>query len=146
MTHVIGEGMQVVLHFAVKLADGTIVDSNFDKAPATFQVGDGNLLTGFERVLFGLRAGDQREFNILPEQGFGMPNPNNVQRMIKADFAADITLEPGLMVSFADANKAEVAGVIKRVEGDLVEVDVNHPLAGCEVLFQVEILDVTPVH
>jgi len=146
MTHVIGEGMQVVLHFAVKLADGTIVDSNFDKAPATFQVGDGNLLTGFERVLFGLRAGDQREFNILPEQGFGMPNPNNVQRMIKADFAADITLEPGLMVSFADANKAEVAGVIKRVEGDLVEVDFNHPLAGCELLFQVEILDVTPVH
>lgn len=144
MNSAIGEGMQVTLHFAIKLADGTTVDSNFDKSPATFQVGDGNLLPGFEQALFGLKTGDKREIVIKPEQGFGMPNPNNIQQIARQSFTADLELEPGLMVSFADANNGELPGMIKRVEADLVEVDFNHPLAGRDLIFSVHILDVQP--
>ena len=73
----IGQNSTVSLHFALKFDNGDVVDSNFEKDPATFTVGDGSLLPGFERALFGLKAGDKRSFQIPPEQGFGIPNELN---------------------------------------------------------------------
>lgn len=138
----IGPGTQVTLHFAIKMADGTLVDSTFDGSPATFSVGDGNLLPGFEQVLMGLCAGDEKEFPISPEQGFGQRNPNNIQEIPKNSFADDIELEEGLMVSFADAQQAELPGVVAEVNGDVVKVDFNHPLAGRDLIFEVRIIAV----
>lgn len=138
----IGPGTQVTLHFAIKMADGTLVDSTFDGSPATFSVGDGNLLPGFEQVLMGLCAGDEKEFPISPEQGFGQRNPNNIQDIPKNSFADDIELEEGLMVSFADAQQAELPGVVAEVNDDVVKVDFNHPLAGRDLIFEVRIIAV----
>ncbi|MDO2098155.1 FKBP-type peptidyl-prolyl cis-trans isomerase, partial [Escherichia coli] len=84
----------VTLHFALKLEDGNVVDSTFDKQPASFKVGDGNLLPGFEQALFGLKNGDNRTLTILPEQGFGQPNPQNVQIMPRDQFQ-DMELAEG---------------------------------------------------
>lgn len=133
---------QVTLHFAIILEDGAVVDSNFENQAATFTMGDGNLLAGFEEVLIGLKAGDEAEFELLPEKAFGQPNPNNVQSFKKDQFGADVNLEPGLMLSFADANKAELPGVVKSVLVDEVIVDFNHPLAGQTLTFKVKIVDV----
>lgn len=138
----IGPDTQVTLHFSIVLKGGAEVDSNFNKAPATFVVGDGNLLPGFEQALFGLKAGDETTLDIEPHQGFGMPNPDNVQRIPRANFDDDIS--PGLMVSFADANGSELPGVIDRIEGEQVYVDFNHPLAGRDLEFKVAILAVNP--
>lgn len=138
----IGPGTQVTLHFAIKMADGTLVDSTFDGSPATFSVGDGNLLPGFEQALMGLCAGDEKEFPISPEQGFGQRNPNNIQEIPKNSFADDIELEEGLMVSFADAQQAELPGVVAEVNDDVVKVDFNHPLAGRDLIFEVRIIAV----
>ncbi len=138
----IGPNTKVTLHFSLSLEDGAEVDSNFDSQPATFVVGDGNLLPGFEEALFGLMAGEEGMFSILPEQGFGAHNPSNIQRFSRKDFAADLDLAPGLMLSFADASQAELPGVVAEVEGDVVLVDFNHPLAGHTITFAVKILDV----
>jgi len=143
--HEIGPDMQVTLHFSIKLEDDTLIDSTFEKAPAVFAVGDESLLPGFEDVLFGLQAGVSRIFEIKPEQGFGMPNPNNVQRIPRKQFAEDIELQEGLVVSFADANQSELPGTIASIGEEVVEVDFNHPLAGKNLVFEVKILDVQPV-
>ena len=60
----IGQNTEVTLHFALRLENGDTVDSTFDKAPATFKVGDGNLLPGFEAALFGFKAGDKRTLTV----------------------------------------------------------------------------------
>lgn len=138
----ISPNRKVTLHFSLALEDGSLIDSNFEKAPASLVVGDGNLLPGFEKHLLGLRAGDKQSFAISPADGFGAVNPNNVQTMKRSDFSADMQLQEGLIVSFADAQKAELPGVIARLEGDTVIVDFNHPLAGKNLLFIVEILAV----
>lgn len=137
----IAEGTQVTLNFALKLSDGSVIDSTFDKAPATFRVGDGKLLPGFEKAIFGLKAGDSDTFVITPEHGFGQSNPNNIQQFPREQFA-DIDLIEGLMLSFADAQKAETPGVVKAFDDEEVSIDFNHPLAGRNVHFQVEIIDV----
>ena len=140
----IGEGSQVTLHFALRLATGELIDSNFDAAPATFRVGDGNLLPAFERALFGMSAGQQKTMTIAAEQGFGQRNPNNIQHFKRGQFASDMPLEVGLMVSFADAQNMELPGVVKSIVGDDVTIDFNHPLAGCSIEFEVHILTVIP--
>ena len=140
----IGPDMQVTLHFSLSLGNGEQVDSTFDKQPATFKVGDGNLLPGFEQQLFGLKAGDKRTFQIAPEQGFGQHNPQNEQIMPRSQFEG-MELSEGLLVIFNDAAKTELPGVVKAFDDRQVTVDFNHPLAGKALTFAVEIFDVKPV-
>lgn len=138
----IGPDTEVTLHFAIRLEDGAEVDSTFNGQPATFKVGDGNLLPGFEEALYGLQTGAHETLQVGPEKGFGMPNPANEQRFRRDQFAADLDLQPGLMISFSDAANSELPGVVKSVEGDDIVVDFNHPLAGRSIQFEVQILDV----
>ncbi|MFC4364375.1 FKBP-type peptidyl-prolyl cis-trans isomerase [Simiduia curdlanivorans] len=139
---VVAEGSQLTIHFSLALRDGSVIDSNFDAKPATFALGDGNMLQGFERCLLGMREGQRESFVILPEHGFGQTNPNNVQVMPRTAFAADMELAEGLVVSFADAQKAELPGVITAFTAEQVTVDFNHPLAGQDIIFDVQIVSI----
>ena len=132
------------MRFTLRLAGGEEVDSTGAK-PATFIVGDGNLLPGFERAMFGMRAGEQASLAIAADNGFGAHNPDNIQRMPRAHFAPDMALEEGLIVSFADQQKAELPGVVTEVGETMVEVDFNHPLAGEDLEFEVDIVAVEQV-
>ena len=137
----IGPQTRVTLHFAVRLMDGTEMDSTFQGEPATFSWGDGSLLPGFEKAILGLRSGDKRSVFIDAEAGFGEHNEQNVQYFKRATFAAD-ELAPGTVVSFADAAGAELPGVVTELDEEWVTVDFNHPLAGRDLTFQVEIIAV----
>lgn len=137
----ITENSRITLHFAVKLDSGEIIDSNFDVQPASCAYGDGSLLPGFERHLLGLSAGDRGEFAIAMDEGFGDYNPDNLQSFKRSHFTG-LALEPGLVVSFADAANNELPGVVSNIDGDSVTVDFNHPLAGRDLTFQVHILEV----
>ncbi len=139
----IGPERQVTLHFAIKLESGDVVDSTFDKSPAVFKVGDGNLLPGFEQALYGLKAGDKRSIAIEPEHGFGQPNPQNVQVMPRGNFEG-MELSEGLLIIFNDAANAELPGVVRQFDDAQVIIDFNHPLAGKRLTFDVEIVDVQP--
>ena len=141
---VIAEGTIVTLHFSLTLKDGEVIDSTFNEEPATFTVGDGNLLAGFEESVLGLRAGAKEVFTIDPEKGFGQHNPSNIQVMPRDQFDDDITLEAGLVLSFADAQNAELPGVVTEFDDKEVTVDFNHPLAGKNILFEVDIITVEP--
>lgn len=137
----IGSDKEVTLHFAIKLDNGDVVDSTFDKNPATFKVGDGNLLPGFEQAIYGLKAGDKRTLEISPEQGFGQGNPQNLQVMPRSQFQ-DMELSEGLLVIFNDAANTELPGVVKTFDEKQVTIDFNHPLAGKTLSFDVEIIEV----
>ena len=138
----IDTGTTVTLHFSLALEDGAVVDSNFEGKPATFSIGDGNLLPGFEETLLGLRQGDEREFVIPPEKAFGQHNEQNVQRVDMDNFA-DLEIEPGAMFSFQNGD-GELPGVITEIVDGEVMVDFNHPLAGKTIVFHVKIIDVLP--
>jgi FKBP-type peptidyl-prolyl cis-trans isomerase SlpA len=136
---------RVTLNFALKFSDGEVIDSTFDKSPATLEIGDDNLPENFEAYLMGMKAGDSNRFEVPPEKAFGQHNPNNLQMFKRKEFSPDMVLEKGVMISFADARQSELPGVVSRVEGDEVEVDFNHPLAGRTLTFEVEIIDVEPI-
>ncbi len=140
----VGPGTQVTLNFSLTLEDDSVVDSNFDSDPVTFTIGDGSMLPGFEKAMFGLSSGEEGCFEITPENGFGERNPSNVQEVDRSEFPADITLEKGLMLSFSDAASQERPGVIFDMTDEVVTIDFNHPLSGRNIQFNVRIVDVTP--
>lgn len=140
----IDKGTQVLLHFALLLEDGEIVDSTFEKEPASLIIGDGNLPEGFESCIYGLVEGDQKTFTVLPEKAFGQHNPSNVQLLSRADFSNIEDLEEGMIIGFTDKSGTELPGVIATIDERQITVDFNHPLAGRTLTFKVEILDVTP--
>lgn len=140
----LGPGTRVTLHFALRIPGGETIDSNFEREPATFTVGDGSLLQGFERALFGLHAGDHQTLLIKPEQGFGQRNPNNIQEIPRTQFDDRLELSEGLVLSFADAQNTELPGVVRNFNDQVVTVDFNHPLAGRDVEFEVAILRIEP--
>ena len=137
-----GPETEITLHFAVRLMDGTEMDSTFDGEPATFVWGDESLLPGFENALRGLKAGDKRSVFLQAEKAFGDYNEENVQHFTRSTFAQYDELETGMVLNFADASGGELPGVISKIEDDWVYVDFNHPLAGRDLTFEVEIIRV----
>lgn len=138
----IGKASRVSLHFSLSLDDGSVIDSNFEQPPATLTIGDGNLPAGFEEHLIGMHPAQTASFTVLPEKAFGQHNPSNIQHIKRESFAPDMTLSEGLVVSFADANRGELPGVIQTIGEDEVTVDFNHPLAGKTLTFKVEVVTV----
>lgn len=139
----IGANSEVLLHFDLKLTDGSAVDSTkVNNKPAKMVVGDGSLTPNFESCLLGLKVGDKKAFSINADDAFGMPNPDNVYHVDRSKFSADEELKEGMIMGFAQPDGSELPGVIRSVAGHSVTVDFNHPLAGQDIIFDVEILEV----
>lgn len=138
----VAPGRSLLLHFSITLESGELIDSNFDAAPAQCSLGDGKLLPGFEEVLLGMRAGEEREVLLSPEQAFGPAREENIQHFPSFRFPADLPLERGLMLDFADAAGNSQPGVVLSFDSAQVSIDFNHPLAGRPLLFRVKVVQV----
>jgi FKBP-type peptidyl-prolyl cis-trans isomerase SlpA len=133
----------VTLHFTIKLENGSIADSTHNMGkPAKLIIGDGSLSDNFEGHLIGLSAGDQRVVSLKAEDAFGLPNPDNIHHMDRAKFVGDTPIEVGTIMAFSGPDGVEIPGIITEIAGDSVSVDFNHPLAGHNMTFEVEILAV----
>ena len=140
---VIGDKSEVLMHFSIKLTDGSAVDSTkVDNKPAKFVMGDSSLTPGFEACLLGLKEGASETFTLAPESAFGLPNPDNFHYIELSKFSADVPAEVGTIISFTQPDGAEIPGIIREIVADSVTVDFNHPLAGQAVTFEVEVLEV----
>ena len=84
-----------------------------------------------------MAAGDEKVFELTPEQAFGMPNPSNMQTLSRSKFT-DMEIEEGLVISFKDPS-GELPGVVSSFDDSEVVIDFNHPLAGKSLEFKVEI-------
>nr|WP_282449921.1 FKBP-type peptidyl-prolyl cis-trans isomerase [Vibrio sp. 1CM23M] len=133
----------VTLHFTIKMKDGSVADSteNMGK-PAKFVMGDGSLSENFEACLLGLEAGTEKSIELRAEDAFGMPNPDHIHYMDRAKFVGDSEVEVGTIMAFSGPDGMEIPGIITEIAGDSVTVDFNHPLAGQDVTFDVNILTV----
>ena len=143
----ISPGKLITLNFSLAPTKNpdAIIDSNFDNDPVSFKFGDGNLLSGFENSILGLKVGDHKTITVEAEQAFGLRNEDNIQPYPRYQFPADLVIEQGLMINFSDAGGNEQAGVITEFNADEVKVDFNHPLADLDILFTVKIKAIEPI-
>ena len=139
----IGQNSAVTLHFTIKMKDGSVADSTHNMGkPAKLVIGDGSLSDSFEQCLFGLSSGESKVIELQAQDAFGMPNPDHIHYMDRTKFVGDAEVEVGTVMAFSGPDGMEIPGIIKEIAGDSVTVDFNHPLAGQDVTFEVEILSV----
>lgn len=119
--------------------------STFGAQPATLTIGAGDIAQPLEACLCGLEEGAQRRFELPPDSGFGLRNPELVQTLSGTTFGANadpsVDYAPGDIVEFSLPG-GRFSGVLKRRDGDCVVVDFNHPLAGLPIRFAVHVVGV----
>jgi len=142
MTNTIQLNSQVKIHFKLTLEDGTLVDRSEESEPLAFNMDDDTLIEGLRFALLNLQPGDKETLTIPPDSGFGFRDPEAIHNIPLADFPEGVEPKPGRIIGFHLPDGEEVPGAVLSIDGDQVEVDFNHPCAGHEVTFQVEILSV----
>ena len=133
-----------MLRYTLALADGTVLDSTDGELPATFRIGSGELVTFLEQRLIGLQIGDRRRFEIPAVETRSPMEEGALQRLPRTDFPADIELMPGQVLGFQTPNGEEVPGQVVAVTDCEVTIDFSHPLAGRDLIFDMEIIAVEP--
>ena len=127
----------------IVLEDGSTADSTKASGkPAKLNIGDETLSPAFEAELINLNQGDKHSFTLQAVDAFGESNPDAIHHMDRSKFPADMSLEAGVIVSFAGPGGSEIPGIVRDVIGDSVTVDLNHPLAGRAVTFELEVVQV----
>ncbi len=137
-------GSRVRMHFSLSLPDGTEAVSTFGEEPMEFTLGDGTLGEGLELALYGLRPGAEQTLRIDGDSVYGPRDENNIHSIPLERFPAEIKPRPGQIVAFESAVGEPLPGAILELGESEARVDFNHPLAGREIVFRVEILDATP--
>lgn len=135
-------GSEVLMHFTIRLEDGTVAESTAGEDPMRFTMGDGTLVEGLELALLGLKPGDKQRLKIPPENAYGFSDPVNVHPLDRSEFPQDMELKQGVIIGFTTPAGDEIPGTILEVGEEQVSVDLNHPLAGHEIDFEVEITEV----
>ncbi len=136
------DGSTIVIHFTLTLEDGTIAESSRDGDPYEFVVGDGTINPGLELALIGQSVGDQESIVVGPDIAFGYPDDEAIMILPRDDFSDDIPPVPGSVIMFTVPSGEEVPGVVLEDLGEAIKMDFNHPLAGHDLNFDYEILDV----
>jgi FKBP-type peptidyl-prolyl cis-trans isomerase SlpA len=138
MTDRIHAGSLVTLRYRLS-CDGRELVSTMEGKPSTFQLGTGELAPPLEDCLIGMATPAQGSFDLAP-QAFGAHNEQLVRRVARNEFPADAKLEIGEAVTMALQPGQQASGLIREVAADAVIVDLNHPLAGRSVRFEVDIV------
>lgn len=142
----IGATSHVTFHYRLSLEDGQVLLDTFEDRPATIQMGEGQFSEGLERCMMALREGDQKTYQLGPDDAFGPRNPELIQlvsgELIREHSDPDDPLEPGDLVEFPAPDGGRFAGIFKGWEEQSAVFDFNHPLAGQPLTFEVQIIAV----
>lgn len=138
-TQVVADGKVVAIHYTLTDDKGEVLDSSNGRDPLEYLHGAGNIVPGLEEKLSGRAAGERLKVSVEPEMGYGKHDPRGVQRVPRSEFPSDVKIEAGMQFS-AENDQGEVAVVwIVGVEAEQVVIDMNHPLAGKTLHFDVTI-------
>ena len=133
-------GSLVTLRYRLS-CEGRELVSTMSGHPSTFQLGTGELAPPLEQCLLGMKPGSERGFDLSPD-AFGAHNPDLVHRISRTDFPVDAKLAVGEAVTLAIAAGQQASGLIRDVDAENVLVDLNHPLAGRALRFEVALIGV----
>lgn len=136
-------GREVQVHYKGTLKDGTVFDNSYERGSTIgFTVGAGDMIPGFEAEIDGMRVGEKKSFTLNSDQAYGPYQSEGVQEINKSYFPNDFDFKTGLTVE-GQVGNSPVRGVITNLQEDTITVDFNHPLAGKDLNFEVELVTVS---
>lgn len=136
------KGDKVKVHYTGKLNDGQVFDSSEGREPLEFTIGNGMLIQGFETGVVGMEVGDTKTVKITPEEGYGERNDELVAVVPRSNIPPDVDVTVGQMLQVQQPNNQTVNVVVTDVSDENVTLDANHPLAGKELTFDIEVVEI----
>lgn len=136
------KGDVVKVHYKGTLNSGEQFDSSEGRDPLKFTVGAGQMIAGFDAAIPGMIVGEKKTIVIAPEHAYGEKNQDAIIEFPKSNIPADMKLEPGMKLQLRNEAGHPVPVVVTEVKDDVVILDANHELAGKELIFDIELVEI----
>lgn len=135
-------GDKVKVHYTGKLTNGEQFDSSVGREPLAFTVGAGQMIKGFDGAVPGMEVGQKKTINIKPEDAYGNVNEEAIIEFPKSNIPDTMEIKEGMQLQLQNASGQPVPVVVKEIKDDTVVLDANHRLAGQELVFDIELVDI----
>ncbi|MDZ7898570.1 MAG: peptidylprolyl isomerase [Arcicella sp.] len=136
-------GDKISVHYTGKLTDGTLFDSSTGREPLEFEIGSGMVIKGFDEGVTGMSVGEKKTVHIPAAEAYGDVNPEHTAVFNKAEIPSDIPYEVGMQLNMHQDGTGQVMPVTVVEVTDLtITLDANHPLAGKDLIFDLELVSI----
>ena len=135
-------GDTVKVHYTGKLADGTQFDSSVDREPLEFALGEEQVIQGFDQAVIDMAVGDKKSVDIACDQAYGPHREELIIEVDKGEFPDDLKPEVGQKLQLNQPNGTHLIVVVSDVTESAVTLDANHPLAGKDLTFDIELVSI----
>jgi FKBP-type peptidyl-prolyl cis-trans isomerase SlpA len=136
------ENNTVKVNYTGKLADGQVFDSSEGKEPIEFTLGQGQLIPGFEKGLIDMELNEKKTITVAKEEAYGDVNKDLIQEVKKTELPQDMTPEVGMGLVSKSPDGQEMNLMVIEVKDESIVIDGNHPLAGKDLVFDLEVLEI----
>ena len=136
-------GDKISVHYTGKLTDGTLFDSSAEREPLEFEIGSGMVIKGFDEGVTGMTVGEKKTVHIPASEAYGDMNPEHMAVFNKAEIPSDIPYEVGMQLNMHQDGSGQVMPVtVVEVTDTTITLDANHPLAGKDLIFDLELISI----
>ncbi len=135
-------GDTVKVHYTGTLEDGTVFDSSKERDPLQFTLGKGQLIKGFEEAVIGMSVGETKSLRIPSDEAYGSHREDLLLKFNKSDFPPDIEPKGGLVINLVSPDGRNLLATITEISGDSITLDANHPLAGKDLTFNIDLVEI----
>lgn len=135
-------GDTVRINYTGTLTDGTQFDSSVGREPLEFQVGSGQIISGLDREVEGMKVGDKQTVTVTAEEAYGAHDAAKVQKIPRDALPPELEPQQGMQLQAQTPQGGQVALIVTAVEEQEITVDANHPLAGKDLIFEIEMVEI----
>jgi peptidylprolyl isomerase len=135
-------GDTVLIHYTGKFTDGNVFDSSSGRAPLEFVAGTGMVIKGMDRQVMGMKKGEKKTMTIAPEEGYGLQNDNLLVEVPRDKFPPNVPFTIGMKLHLKGPNNVPIIATVMDVKEKSIVLDLNHPLAGKTLVFDMEVVEV----
>jgi len=136
------KGDTIQVHYHGTLTNGEIFDSSNGRAPLEFEVGSGMVIPGFDNGVLEMKVGDKKTINIPFMEAYGPKQPEMIVEFPKTQFPPDLNPEVGMALTMNNGQGQQFQVIVVEVKDDLVVLDANHALAGQDLIFDLELVNI----
>ncbi len=136
------KGDTVSVHYTGRLTDGTVFDSSHNGDPLSFELGGGQLIQGFDQAVMGMEVGETKTVELAPSEAYGARRDDLEFEMERSSFPESIEPEEGQQLQMRQRNGQPLIVTVIEADDETVTLDANHPLAGKELVFDIELVEI----
>jgi peptidylprolyl isomerase len=136
------KGNKIKVQYTGKLKDGTIFDKSKADEPLEFSVGSGKIIPGFDKAVEGMKLNEEKKVILKPEEAYGKRDKTLIKQFPKSSVPEELKPEKGMVLKLQDKTGRSVPATIIDMTEDNLVIDLNHPLAGRDLTFDIKIVDI----